>query len=313
VRTADPALEEQFAELASLALWPLLRGTVPRAIAIAPAGPLARVPWAALPLPDGRALCEACETVVVPGLRLGLSRRARVDVPRGAPLVVAVDAGELEAVGTETAALVRAFPRALVLAGAEATAARVLELAPDAPWIHFAGHGGWRADAPHESGLRLHDRWLLAGEIASLSLAAGWVTLSACHTARALVHPGEEWFGLARSFLLAGAGAVVAAQWDVEDAPTAELMADVYARLAAGTPLARALAQAQAARKQAGAHPLDWAGFVAMGGPSLLSSDGAAERKHRPRGAGSAVKRRIPETCAPASRANAAPNPGSSR
>jgi CHAT domain-containing protein len=105
------------------------------------------------------------------------------------------------------------------------------------------------------------------------------VTLSACHTARALVHPGEEWFGLARSFLVAGAGAVVAAQWDVEDAQTAELMADVYSRLAAGTPLARALAQAQAARKRAGAHPLDWAGFVALAGPSLLSGDPGARRR----------------------------------
>ena len=272
-RPADPALEEQFAELASLVLWPLLRGTVPDAIAIAPAGPLARLPWAALPLPDGRALCEACETVVVPGLRLGLARRTRAASAGGAPLIVAADAGELEAVRTETEALLAAFPRARMLTGADATADRCIELAADAPWIHFAGHGGWRADAPHASGLRLHDRWLLAGEIASLSLAAEWVTLSACHTARALVHPGEEWFGLARSFLVAGASAVVAAQWDVEDAPTAELMADVYARLAAGTPLARALAQAQAARKQAGAHPLDWAGFVALAGPSLLSGN----------------------------------------
>lgn len=277
-RGADPALERQLAELASLALWPMLRGRVPDAIAIAPAGPLARVPWAALPLPDGRALCEACETVVVPGLRLGLTRRARTAAAAGAPLIVAADAGELDAVRTETEALLAAFPRARLLTGADATAERFLALAGDAPWIHFAGHGGWRADAPHESGLRLHDRWLLAGEIASLTLAAEWVTLSACHTARALVHPGEEWFGLARSFLVAGAGAVVAAQWDVEDAPTAELMADVYARLAAGTPLARALAHAQAARRRSGAHPLDWAGFVAMAGPSLLSGDPGAGR-----------------------------------
>ena len=39
----------------------------------------------------------------------------------------------------------------------------------------------------------------------SVSLSARWVTLSACHTARALLRPGEEWFGLARAFMLAGA------------------------------------------------------------------------------------------------------------
>ena len=294
-RGHDAALEQQLAELASLSLWPLLRGRVPRGLALAPAGPLARVPWAALPLPDGRALCEACETVVVPGLRLGLSRRASAPFPAGAPLVVASDAGELESVRPETEALMRAFPGATLLAGADATAARFLELAQRAPWIHFAGHGGWRADAPQESGIRLHDRWLLAGELAEHTLQARWVTLSACHTARALVHPGEEWFGLARSFLLAGAGAVVAAQWDVEDAPTAELMADLYDRLAGGTPLARALAQAQAARRATGAHPYDWAGFVALAGPGLLSTEEALPAPGTPGGGSHVPRKNMPE------------------
>src|SRR5262249_24369600 len=104
-----------------------------------------------------------------------------------------------------------------------------------------------------------------------LSLSARWITLSACHTARALVRPGEEWFGLARAFLLAGAAAVVAAQWDVDDDATSRLMADLYSRLAGGTPLTRALAGAQAARAAAGEHPIDWAGFAVLGGPRLLT------------------------------------------
>jgi len=158
-----------------------------------------------------------------------------------------------------------------LLAGPDATAANFLRLAPRAEWIHFAGHGGWRADAPEASGLRLHDRWLLAGELSDSSLAARWVTLSACHTARALVRPGEEWFGLARSFLLSGASAVVAAQWDVDDDATARLMSDLYARLADQAPLPTALAQAQAACAEAGQHPIDWAGFAVLGGPRLLS------------------------------------------
>jgi CHAT domain-containing protein len=222
-----------------------------------------------MPLPDGRLLCQAGEAVVVPGLRLGLLRTRRQRA-HTAPLVVAVDAGELDAVAGETAAVLAAFPNATVLAGADATAERFLALAPDAEWIHFAGHGGWRADAPEASGLRLNDRWLLAGELADISLSARWVTLSACHTARALVRPGEEWFGLARAFLLAGASAVVAAQWDVDDEATARLMSELYARLASGTPLARALAQAQANRAEAGEHPIDWAGFAVLGGPRLL-------------------------------------------
>lgn len=271
-RRHDPVLQSQLEEIASLTLWPLLSRT-PQGYALAPTGALARMPWAAAPLPDGRLLCQSGESVVVPGLRLGLTRAPRSARPT-APLVVAVDAGELAAVERETAAVRAAFPGATVLIGAEATAARFLELAPTADWIHFAGHGGWRADAPEASGLRMHDRWLLAGELADLSLTARWVTLSACHTARALVRPGEEWFGLARAFLLAGADAVLAAQWDVDDEATAQLMADVYERLAAGRTLPRALAAAQAIRAEAGAHPLDWAGFAVLGGPRLLGGRG---------------------------------------
>ncbi len=63
---------------------------------------------------------------------------------------------------------------------------------------------------------------------------------------------------------------MVAAQWDVDDEATARLMSDLYARLATGTPLARALAEAQAARAMAGEHPIDWAGFAVLGGPRLL-------------------------------------------
>ena len=278
MRAPDPELAARIEELASYVLWPLLHGET-SAYVLAPVGPLARMPWAAVPLPDGRLLCEAGETIVVPGLRLGLARAARRAHPAapGAPLVVAVDAGELSAVANETAAVTAAFPGATVLAGPAATARRFLELAPGADWIHFAGHGGWRADAPEASGLRLHDRWLLAGELTDLSLSARWVTLSACHTARALLRPGEEWFGLARAFMLAGAAAVVAAQWDVDDRATARLMSDLYSRLAEGTALARALAQAQAAHARAGEHPIDWAAFAVLGGPGVLADRAGTE------------------------------------
>ena len=96
-------------------------------------------------------------------------------------------------------------------------------------------------------------------------------------TARALLRPGEEWFGLARAFMLAGAAAVVAAQWDVEDRATARLMSELYSRLARGTALARALAQALAARAHGGEHPIDWAGFAVLGGPGVLADDFGAE------------------------------------
>jgi CHAT domain-containing protein len=153
---------------------------------------------------------------------------------------------------------------ATVIEGAGASAAEFLERAPGAAWIHFAGHGFFQEGS---SGLRLSDRWVLADELEALRLEARWVSLSACQTARALVSPGEEWFGMSRALLLAGAGAVLAAQWDVEDAAAARFMTGVYRSLAGGATLGDAVSQAQQSAVRAGAHPLEWAGFVLLGGP----------------------------------------------
>ena len=278
-RGVTASLRDALTELAAGVLWPALAGApLPRALAVMPVGPLTRVPWAALPLPDGRLVCEAMDLTVLPGLRLGLARprRAPRDLARAGgdpPLVVASDAGELENVGPETRAVLQAFPEARLLSGPEATAGRLLELCRRAPWIHFAGHGIFRADAPQHSGLRLADRWVLAGELADMSLRARWITLSACQTARALVEPGEEWFGLARALLLAGARRVLAAQWDVADEAAARLMAGTYGRLRNSATLPGALRGAQAEAARSGIHPLEWAGFVLLGSPLPAPGD----------------------------------------
>ncbi|HTO92200.1 MAG TPA: CHAT domain-containing protein [Candidatus Sulfotelmatobacter sp.] len=270
-RREDPVLDADLERLAALALWPALEtlGELPEALAIVPAGPLTRVPWAALPLPDGRRLCEAARLALVPGLRLGLA--SRPETPQtGAPLVVAADAGELEHVARESERIRELFPGAELLEGREATIARVLERMPSAPWIHFAGHGVYRADAPHWSGIQLADGWLPAESLAHVRLAAHRVVLAACQTGRALVQPGEEWFGLARTLLLGGVRAVVAAQWDVGDQASLRLMSGLYSRLAENLPPARALAAIQAEAGREGLHPLDWAGYVCLGGPEVL-------------------------------------------
>jgi CHAT domain-containing protein len=268
-RAATPEPTEALAELASLVLWPLLAraGRLPQVLSIVPAGLLGRVPWAALPLPDGRPLCSATQVVLVPGLRLGFPRRAPRPA-RGAPLVVGVADGGLARVAAELDAVAAALPGADVLAGPEATAERFLRLAARAPWVHFAGHGVFESG---RSGLRLHDRWILAEELDGLELAARGVALSACQTARALVRPGEEWFGLPRSLLLAGAGAVLAAQWEVGDSAAARFMADVYGRLGRGASLGEAVASTQAEAAARGSHAIDWAGFVVLGGPQAAA------------------------------------------
>ncbi|MEK7317257.1 MAG: CHAT domain-containing protein, partial [Candidatus Eisenbacteria bacterium] len=256
-------------ELAAFVLWPALARDFgdrpPKRLVVVPSGLLARIPWPVMPLPDGQPLCMTSDIVVVPGLRLGMvpSRGRRGG---GVPLIVASDVEGLEHAQAEAREIADLFPDARLLLGNEATAERFLKLAPAAPWIHFAGHGRYQADEPFHSGLRLHDRWIVAEELATTRLSAEWISLSACQTARALIRPGEEWFGLPRTLLQAGARAVIAPQWDIEDASAVRLMLLFYEGLKSGATISRALASAQSARWKAGDHPIDWAGFVMLSG-----------------------------------------------
>src|SRR5216117_1932665 len=100
-------------------------------------------------------------------------------------------------------------------------------------------------------------------------LAAHLVVLSACQTglgsgALADVPAGDDWVGLTRAFLHAGAANVVATLWAVDDWATAALMERFYEGYASDGDSERALAGAQRALLAAPAtsHPFYWAGFV---------------------------------------------------
>jgi CHAT domain-containing protein len=104
-------------------------------------------------------------------------------------------------------------------------------------------------------------------EIYELDLDADLVVLSSCasNVGRSVV--GEGVFALARGFLVAGAGQVVASQWPVDDDATAELVGRVFAELARGRTTTRALRDAKLAlrRTPGREHPFFWAPFVLTG------------------------------------------------
>ncbi len=99
------------------------------------------------------------------------------------------------------------------------------------------------------------------------------MVLSACQTglgSGALddVPAGDDWVGLVRAFLSAGADHVLATLWPVEDRTTAVLMKNFYRELAAGRSEAMALSNAQrsAIRSPGTSDPFYWAGFTLTGG-----------------------------------------------
>ncbi|RPJ62464.1 MAG: CHAT domain-containing protein, partial [Acidobacteria bacterium] len=198
-------------------------------------------------------------------LALEQRRSARV---RGELLAMAPRADALPGSRREVEAISRlAGESRRLLIGAPATEDLFRREAPLRREIHLATYGVLNKHNPLFSYVELapgggQDGRLEVHEIFGLGLAADLVVLSACQTgvgsgSRADVPAGDDWVGLTRAFLYAGAAQVVATLWSVEDWPTASLMERFYSAYAAGGDAAHALAVAQRAAlaAPATAHP----------------------------------------------------------
>jgi CHAT domain-containing protein len=187
-------------------------------------------------------------------------------------------AAELPATRQEMARIRDAYgDQATVLMGAEASEEALASTAGTYDVIHLATYGVLNRTNPLFSYVELgagltSDGRLEAHEIFGMQLDADLVVLSACETglasgSRADLPPGDDWVGLVRSFLSAGASEVVATLWRFEDRATADLMGSFYQALASGEQARSALATAQRQMLQdpARASPFYWAGFVLVG------------------------------------------------
>jgi CHAT domain-containing protein len=139
------------------------------------------------------------------------------------------------------------------LAGKEATKKRLLAALENSEIFHFAGHAVFNARQPDESyfllapgGEETDAGVLFLNEIAAQNLSRlRLVVLSACTTVGPLGTRTGSAAGLARPFLDAGAEAVVATLWDVEDQDAARLLPEFHRRYRASGDATAALRAAQ--------------------------------------------------------------------
>ncbi|MEH6359789.1 MAG: CHAT domain-containing protein, partial [Amylibacter sp.] len=154
--------------------------------------------------------------------------------------------------------------------GEEATYDELLFYAEDARFLHLATHGKLDHKSPRNSYLLLAEgRRLNLPQIMTLPLEnTDLVFLSACETG--IGTDGLEYRTIAHAFAHAGAPAVVASFWQVEDSATKQLALAFYESKMDGLENSAALAAAQNSMIQAGgenAHPNRWASFAVFGKP----------------------------------------------
>lgn len=144
-------------------------------------------------------------------------------------------------------------------------------------YLLFSAHGYLNSVNPALSALVLGqtslqegtDGYVTASEWPAYDLQSDLIVLSACETGLGRVVGGEGVLGLPYALYVAGNRNTLLSLWPILDDSTAEFIKDLFARLKAGVPQVRAVAETkrQFIKRNRGqyANPIYWAPFVLYG------------------------------------------------
>ncbi|MDB4950194.1 MAG: hypothetical protein JWM27_2843, partial [Gemmatimonadetes bacterium] len=258
-----------------------------RELVILADGPLAGVPWSALPdRRTGRPLVRDHPVRLGSGIADAWTPLPPTPAAPGGPVLLVADPAfdprddsllaRLPGARGEVDALRRIYPGAAVLQGAAATRAAVAADLRNAVVVHFAGHAVADSTRPDRSylvlapGPRGESGHLAAADLDALP-AGGirLVVLSACETQGGGRAGAAQLAGLSGAFLGAGARAVIGSLWPVRDDATRALMVAFHRRYAATGDAAASLRGAQlemlASPNPRYRSPASWAAFQLAG------------------------------------------------
>ncbi|MEU7915457.1 CHAT domain-containing protein [Microbispora bryophytorum] len=271
---------------------PLLR-TLPEgaALVIAPHRRLHDVPVHLLKV-AGRPIGLHHPVSYVPSLSLYGTLRSRGPRARGStPVAFATAyAEQSEKVADAFTASPKAFAARAggrVFLGAGASRDSFLSSAPDADIVYLSCHGQFSADDPADSALLLSHECrqpsrsrpepghrLTVRDVLGLDLRARLVILDACMSGRQHLNVGDEPLGFPAALLLAGAAAIVAANWKVDYRAAQLFMSSLLDHwIGGGHPIGEAMLAAYRDTHRTFPHPFHWAGFSLHGDDRLHHAD----------------------------------------
>ena len=219
------------------------------------------IPWELLRLRDPNrpdSITQAFSVAFAVTRWPGLGTESNISEPssrlrlRRLALIAPADSG-LEAVDQETEYLQQLASHGLEMTALNPSSGAIqkaIEGGRFDAW-HFAGHGGASGSLTTHRHLQLQGGDQLSATLIEGLDTASWrrdrplVLLNACHsglTGRSLVGPRQ---GLAHAFLRAGAGAVIGAQWAIDDEDAARFIESLYEALLEGQPIGAAVLRAR--------------------------------------------------------------------
>jgi CHAT domain-containing protein/tetratricopeptide (TPR) repeat protein len=187
------------------------------------------------------------------------------DIEGAPPLLIAVPDEQAPHVEAEVRAIAEMLPDATVLVGPDATRQAFAKLASRASLVHIATHAVFRQDNPMFSGFKLHDGWVTAYDLFSMTCQTNLVTLSSCKSGMNQIAGSDDLLGLSRGFLYAGARALMVSLWNIDDETTSQLMTRFYDGWRRGLSRAQALALAMKSIRGERSNPFYWAPFSLIG------------------------------------------------
>ena len=231
---------------------------------IVPSGPLYQVPWGALDLD--------VPVVVLPTGGWVTRSTKTFTATKAASVIGDPELGgkfkPLPGAREEALSISRLY-RTNALIGSNATESRLrADVGDGVDILHIAAHGIFNAADPLLSAIILTDgsgpKELTAARLFEKPLRAKLVILSACETGGGGAEAGDDFLGLARSFYIGGALAMLNSLWPVYDIPTRQFMEEFH-RYAVDGDYGRAWLKARDLLKAQGLPPSVYGAFV-LGG-----------------------------------------------
>jgi CHAT domain-containing protein len=223
---------------------------------------LAKLPLEAVPLPGPEKEFFGTKYQVVrsPGIFAEKNLRPLAPLPARASFLL-VDPSHEIGHPVQIEAVRHAFSRAQIMDAMDVKKPQIMQALSTSNGFHFTGHGSGTA-LYLNSGLEITASDFSQASLGKVQLAV----LAACST-NSTVHGTLDPENLVRSFLRAGVPSVIASQWKVDAASTADLMSAFYSHLGKGDSPALALQKARKEMAMAPSrnNPYYWAAFTLTG------------------------------------------------